>query len=42
LESIPNPALQSTFLANHVGNVQVFRQRIAIRNVDPSAYPVQP
>ncbi len=36
--SIPNPAVQSGFLASHAGNVQVFRQRVAIRNVDPSAY----
>jgi hypothetical protein len=36
--SIPNPAVQATFLASHAGNVQVFRQRVAIRNVDPSAY----
>lgn len=26
------------FLSNHAGNVQLFRQRIPIRNVDPSAY----
>jgi type II secretory pathway pseudopilin PulG len=29
---------RSNFLATHAGNVQLFRQRIAIRNVDPSAY----
>jgi prepilin-type N-terminal cleavage/methylation domain-containing protein len=39
LKSLPTAALQSSFLASHAGNVQVFRQRIAIRNVDPSAYP---
>jgi hypothetical protein len=36
--SIPNPTVQSNFLASHAGNIQVFRQRVAIRNVDPSAY----
>jgi hypothetical protein len=36
--SIPDPVARSNFLANHAGNVQLFRQRIAIRNVDPSAY----
>lgn len=36
--SIPTPAVRATFLAAHAGNVQVFRQRIPIRNVDPSAY----
>jgi prepilin-type N-terminal cleavage/methylation domain-containing protein len=39
LKSLPTAALQSGFLASHAGNIQVFRQRIAIRNVDPSAYP---
>jgi len=29
---------RSNFLANHAGNVQLFRQRVAIRNVDPGAY----
>lgn len=36
--SIPTPAVRATFLAAHAGNVLVFRQRIPIRNVDPSAY----
>lgn len=36
--SIPDPITRSNFLANHAGNVQLFRQRVAIRNVDPSAY----
>lgn len=36
--SIPNSAVQAGFLASHAGNVQIFRQRVAIRNVDPSAY----
>jgi len=42
LKSIPSPLTQSNFLANHAGNIQMFRQRIAIRNVDPSVYPSQP
>jgi type II secretory pathway pseudopilin PulG len=37
-KSIPSLITRSNFLANHAGNVQVFRQRIAIRNVDPCAY----
>jgi type II secretory pathway pseudopilin PulG len=36
--SIPSPITRSNFLANHAGNVQLFRQRITIRNVDPCAY----
>jgi type II secretory pathway pseudopilin PulG len=36
--SIPDPITRSNFLASHAGNVQLFRQRIAIRNSDPSAY----
>jgi hypothetical protein len=36
--SIPSPTVRSNFLAAHAGNVQLFRQRIAIRNADPSAY----
>jgi hypothetical protein len=38
MRSIPDPLAQSNYLANHAGNVQLFRQRVAIRNVDPSAY----
>jgi hypothetical protein len=38
LRSIPDPIAQSNYLANHAGNVQLFRERIAVRNVDPSAY----
>jgi len=41
-KSIPDPITRSNFLANHAGNVQLFRQRIAIRNVDPSAYNSPP
>lgn len=29
---------QRSYLSNHVANVHIFRQRIPIRNVDPSAY----
>jgi hypothetical protein len=36
-ESLPNVA-QLNYLSNHVGQVHVFRQRVWIRNVDPSAY----
>jgi len=38
LRSIPSPITQSNFLSSHAGNIQIFRQRVAIRNVDPSAY----
>jgi hypothetical protein len=41
-KSIPNPTVQSNFLASHAGNIQMFRQRIAIRNADPSTFPSQP
>lgn len=37
-QSIPDPTTRASFLANHAGNVMVFRQRIPIRNVDPTAY----
>lgn len=37
-KSIPAPIAKYNFLSNHAGNVEIFRQRIAIRNVDPSAY----
>ncbi|HXS68730.1 MAG TPA: prepilin-type N-terminal cleavage/methylation domain-containing protein [Candidatus Polarisedimenticolia bacterium] len=36
--SIPDPLARSNYLANHAGNVQLFRQRIAVRNVNPCAY----
>jgi hypothetical protein len=36
--SIPNVIARQNFLSNHAGNVQLFRMRIPIRNVDPSAY----
>ena len=42
LQSIPSAITQSNFLANHAGNIQMFRQRVAIRNADPSTFPSQP
>jgi len=33
-----NPAAASLFLSNHVAQVHLFRQRVPIHNVDPSAY----
>ena len=37
--SIGVPAVQRTYLSNHVAQVHIFRQRIPIRNVDFTAYP---
>jgi hypothetical protein len=37
--SIPVPAIQQQYLSNHVAQVHLFRQRIAIPNVDTTAYP---
>ncbi len=37
-KSIPTPNAKLAFLSNHVAQVHLFRQRIPIRNVDPSAY----
>jgi hypothetical protein len=34
-----NPATAAAYLSNHVAQVHIFRQRIPVRNVDPSAYP---
>jgi hypothetical protein len=31
-------AAQMNYLSNHVGQVHLFRQRVLVRNVDPSAY----
>jgi type II secretory pathway pseudopilin PulG len=33
-----NPAAAKLFLSNHVAQVHLFRQRVPIHNVDPSAY----
>ena len=33
-----NPAAGAVFLSNHVAQVHIFRQRVPIHNVDPSAY----
>ncbi len=37
-KSIPIDAAQKSFLTNQAAHVHLFRQRVAIRNVDPSAY----
>jgi type II secretory pathway pseudopilin PulG len=37
-ESIGDPTVRSNYLAQQAGKVHVFRQRVWIRNVDPSAY----
>jgi type II secretory pathway component PulJ len=37
-ESIPVANVRSNYLAQHAGQVHLFRQRFPIRNVDPSAY----
>jgi prepilin-type N-terminal cleavage/methylation domain-containing protein len=37
-----DPTAARKFLAAHAAQVQLFRQRIPIRNVDPSAYPAFP
>jgi type II secretory pathway pseudopilin PulG len=38
LPNLPPVYAQSNYLSNHVGQVHIFRQRIRIRNVDPTAY----
>ena len=37
-ESIPNSVAQASYLQQQSGKVHVFRQRVTIPNVDPSAY----
>jgi hypothetical protein len=37
-ESIPIANVRSNYLAQQAGKVHLFRQRVWIRNVDPSAY----
>ena len=37
-ESIPVANVRSNYLAQHAGQVHLFRQRFPIRNVDPAAY----
>jgi hypothetical protein len=37
-EGLPNLPAQMNYLSNHVGQVHLFRQRVLVRNVDPSAY----
>ena len=36
--ALDNPAAGAAFLSNHVAQVHLFRQRVPIHNVDPSAY----
>jgi prepilin-type N-terminal cleavage/methylation domain-containing protein len=38
LQSIPAFAAQTNYFAKQAGHVQLFRQRVAVRTVDPSAY----
>ncbi len=38
-KSIPDPLARRNYLAQHVGAVHLFRQRIPLPNVDPTAYP---
>ena len=38
LPKVPPGWAQSNYLAGRAGQVHVFRQRVWIRNVDPSAY----
>jgi type II secretory pathway pseudopilin PulG len=37
-ESLPAGTPQNNYLQQHAGQVHIFRQRVPIRNVDPSAY----
>jgi prepilin-type N-terminal cleavage/methylation domain-containing protein len=37
-QSIPIYLQQTNYLAHQIGRVHLFRQRVAVRNVDPSAY----
>jgi len=37
-ESIPNSVAQASYLSQQSGKVHIFRQRVTIPNVDPSAY----
>jgi len=38
VRSIGNQTAKRTFLENHAGQVHLFRQRVPVRNVDPTAY----
>jgi prepilin-type N-terminal cleavage/methylation domain-containing protein len=38
-KSIPVLSAQLSYLSNQVGRIHLFRQRVAVRNVDPAAYP---
>lgn len=37
-----NPTVAQNFLQSHAGQVHIFRQRVPIRAVDPTAYPFTP
>ena len=37
-KAIPTAAAQSQFLQNQAARVQLFRQRVSLRNVDSTAY----
>jgi hypothetical protein len=37
-ESLGDPLVRSNYFAGHAGQVHVFRQRVSVRNLDPSAY----
>ncbi len=37
-----NPSVAEAFLTNHAAQVHMFRQRVPIRAVDPTAYPFTP
>ncbi len=38
-KALPSATARQNFLQAHPGQVHLFRRRVAIRNVDPSAYP---
>jgi type II secretory pathway pseudopilin PulG len=38
VKSIPDAAVRSNYLAQQAGRVQLFRMRVPVRNVDPTAY----
>jgi len=41
VEGLPTPLAQTNYLFNHVGQVHLFRERVWIRNLDPTAYQTQ-
>lgn len=42
LPSFGSPTPQEKYLTNQVGRIHLFRQRVAVRNLDPSAYSPNP